>query len=96
MNIDEVLQIVHQNGIGQNIKCFFSSENKNGKDHMSLINNYKYNKGTVKIYVDRFSFKEHEKNLITFPDCELLIKISNDLRLNVEKKIEVTHKVMVN
>ena len=75
MNTQEVFQIIHQNGIGQNIRCFFSSENKEDerRDRMSIINNYKYQNGIIKLYVDNFHFKEHEKNLIIYPNCEFLI-----------------------
>lgn len=75
MKIEEVTSLIHQNGVGQNIRCFFISENtKSDKDYMSLINNYKYNDGVIKIYLDRSSFQNHEKILIQFPVCEVLIK----------------------
>ncbi|MEI7765553.1 MAG: hypothetical protein WCI93_03130 [bacterium] len=75
MKTNEVFQLIHQNGIGQNIRCFFSSEDiKNKKDHMSLIHNYKYREGMIKVCLDKFHLKEHLKNLIEFPECELLLK----------------------
>jgi hypothetical protein len=77
MNTQEVFRLIRQNGIGQNVRCFFISEDfEKNKDHMSLVNHYKHrNKNNViKIHMDRFHLQEHQKNLIKFPNCELLIK----------------------
>jgi hypothetical protein len=86
MKKEEVLEIIRQNGIGQNIRCYLSSENtRNGKDFMSSINNYKYNNGVIKMYIDRFSFQEHEKNFRQFHNCELLIKEDKNKQSNTIK-----------
>ena len=78
MKIEEVYELIIQNGIGHNIRCFFSStEIERNKDHMSIINNYKHHKGVLKLYLDRFHFEEHSKVLAKYPDCELLIKRDN-------------------
>jgi len=86
MKTEEVENLIHQNGIGQNIRCFFISENtKNGKDFMSHVNNYKYNNGIIKIYMDRSSFLNHEKILDQFPICELLVKEKKGKQSNTIK-----------
>lgn len=76
MNNEEALELIHQNGIGQNVECFFSSENaRTQRDYMSLVNHYKYHNGILNnIEIDKSHFLEHEKNLTSLPDCELLIK----------------------
>ena len=76
MNNEEALELIHQNGIGQNVECFFSSENpRRGTDYMSKVNHYKYHNGILNsIEIDRSHLLEHEKNLTALPDCELLIK----------------------
>jgi hypothetical protein len=75
MNVDQMFEIIRQNGVGQNIECFFSSENEStGKPFMCKIHNYKYHKGILKLYMDQYGFQEHGKILEKFPNCELLIK----------------------
>ena len=79
MNIKEALEIVHQNGIGQDTRCFLVSfGTTENKDCITLINNYKYNKCLIKIYVNQDSLLRHEKNFLEAPNphCELLIKKS--------------------
>ncbi len=75
MKNEEVIELIHQNGVGQNIQCFFTSK-IDGKDkgNKSLISNYKYQKGLIKIYIEKDQFREHEKNLAKHPYCELFIK----------------------
>ena len=84
---EKALEFVHQNGVGNNIKCFFTTyrDIEGEKEHMSIVNQYKYNKGLVKIYVQVFDLKEHEKNLVGYRDqtCELFIKDINNSQLFV-------------
>lgn len=78
MKIEEVLETVRQNGIGGSIRCFFISEDdRSDNGHMSQVNNYKYHDGCLKIYIDQYHLKEHEKYLVRTPDCQLLINKSN-------------------
>ena len=74
MKIDEVFRLIHQNGIGQNIECFFNTKGLNNNIFSSLVNNYKYQNGVLKIYIERSRIKLHEKNLTMSSYCELLIK----------------------
>lgn len=63
MKKDEVFELIHQNGIGQNIECSFSSKGKNNEYCISAVNNYKYQNGLIKMYIDRFHMQKYEKNL---------------------------------
>ena len=81
MKIEEVLQIIHQNGVGDAIKCFFISKNISKNDYKSEIINYKYQKGLIKIFMDRFHAQMHEKNLVKSPFCELLIEYNEPKQL---------------
>jgi len=76
MNINEALEIVHRNGTGRDLRCFLISfgDTEEEKDCISLINNYKYNKGVIKISIDQCSLQKHEKNLSENSGCEILIK----------------------
>jgi hypothetical protein len=74
METEEVFDLIHQNGIGKNITCFFCTNTLDGGGYMSEINNYKYHKGQIKISLNRVELQKHEKNLAKCPDCELLIK----------------------
>ncbi len=81
MRKEEVFEIIHQNGVGQNIKCFFSSRGLSKESHVSIVNNYKYQKGLIKISVDRFNIKIHKSNFAESYNCELLIKKDDGLNL---------------
>lgn len=81
MKKEEVLELIRQNGVGQYLKCFLTSENDEGsRSHMSAISHYKYHdhyKGddsVLKMEVSDFDLKEHEKLLPKFPHCNFLIK----------------------
>lgn len=74
MRIDEVFKLIHQNGVGQKIKCSFSSRDIDKIVYVSSVDNYKYQNGLIKIYVDKNHIKLHEKNLTQSPYGELLIK----------------------
>lgn len=73
MTNEEVFELIHRNGIGEDIQCSFISKGINNKDYVSIVSNYKYQKGEIKIYVDRYHMREHEKNLAKKPYGELLI-----------------------
>jgi hypothetical protein len=75
MNTDQLFELIRQNGIGQNIKCLFSSEDEiKEKDFVCTIHNYKYNDKTLKIYMDQYGIQEHKRILEKFPNCRLLIQ----------------------
>jgi hypothetical protein len=74
MKTEEVLELIHQNGVGQNIRCSLISENhEDDEEYISTIYNYKYNKGVINIYLDELHLKEHQKNLTRYLNCELFV-----------------------
>jgi hypothetical protein len=77
MKLDEAMYLIHQNGIGQNIECFFVSKGADNKEYSSIVVNYKYQKGQIKIYLDRYQLKMHSQNLVKSPYFEFRIKEKN-------------------
>jgi len=97
MNENQALELVRQNGVGKEIRCFFISENKiEETSHMSVVNNYKFNENdnVVKIYVDRNSYEKHQKILTSEKEvlpnkssnCYLLIK-KDENKITLELKL---------
>ena len=75
MNRKEVLELIHQNGVGEDIECSLGSKSDgNHVNFWSSIYNYKYNKGFIKAHLDKNNHIEHEKNLKNFSYCEFIIK----------------------
>lgn len=76
-NIEGLTEIIRQNLIGQDLRCFFfSKKDPNSEETMSLVNHYKYQpeKEIIKIEMDRNHFEIHQQNLLIIPNCKLLIK----------------------
>ncbi|NVN97026.1 hypothetical protein HXX01_02220 [Candidatus Nomurabacteria bacterium] len=73
MTKNDVLYLIQQNGVGQNIECTFVSRG-DGKEYISKVVNYKYNKGVIKVYLGNYNLKMHEKNLVKSSYCEFYIK----------------------
>lgn len=76
MKIEEVLELIHRNGSGQDIVYSFISEDRTNEiELISTIYNYKYNEkeGILSIYVEEEHFSKHNVNLITYPNCKLCI-----------------------
>ena len=82
MKTYEVFRLIHQNGIGQNIECFFNTKGPNNNIFSSMVNNYKYQNGIIKIYIERSRIKLHENNLAKSSYGELLIKENEAMKSN--------------
>jgi hypothetical protein len=78
MNLEtSQLEIIRQNGVGHDIRCFILSRiSHQSEDQMSLVNHYKYNDTNqiLKIELSKDHLQIHEKNLIAYPNCQFLIK----------------------
>ncbi len=75
MKTEEVLNLIHQNGAGQDIECVLGSKsNGNAIDFHSKIHNYKINKNFLKVFLDKFNYEKHKDNLSKNSLCEIVIK----------------------
>ncbi len=75
MKTEEVLHLIHQNGTGQDIECVLGSKsNGNLIDFHSKIHNYKINKNSLKVFLDKFNYEKHKDNLSKNSLCEIVIK----------------------